>query len=101
MQGSRNLWLVLAITLTSGCTDDEEWPLPPPLECPEGTESVGSTPPTGNRQFCINGETKLEEGPWRFYFPNGRLQREGFYHAGRKHGAFKKWNTAGIITSES
>ena len=100
MQGWKNLWLALVIISCVSCTDDEEFPPPLPIECPVGTKLVGNAPPTGNRQFCMNEETELEQGPWRFYFPNGRIQREGNYHGGRKHGRFTKWNHSGIKTSE-
>ena len=89
----------LIVMVVPGCTENPDLPPPLPIECPANAELVGNTPPTGNRQFCIDPETKFEQGPWRFYFPNGRIQREGNYHGGRKHGKFTKWHINGNKTS--
>ncbi|MED5463282.1 MAG: hypothetical protein VX699_01405 [Myxococcota bacterium] len=73
--------------------------MPSPLQCPSGTVIAGNKPPQGNRQMCVTPD-QVREGPWRFYFPNGYLQREGYYVQGRKSGTFKTWNIQGIKTSE-
>jgi len=72
---------------------------PSPIQCPPGTVTHGFAPPTGIRQYCTN-DGAVKHGPWRFYFPNGQLQREGYYSNGRKSGRFTSWHTSGVKTSE-
>lgn len=98
----RRASLLLVITLGSGgagCLGIATGPLPDPIECPTGTKVNGFGPPNGIRQYCTTAST-VKHGPWRFYFPNGQLQREGYYANGRKSGRFASWHTSGVKTSE-
>lgn len=38
---------------------------------------------------CITVSDSLRNGPWRFYYPNGKLNAEGSYYFGRMHGEWR------------
>ena len=69
---------------------------PEAIQCPKGTEVFGKAPPYGNREFCGRGakfdlEGVQKHGAWRYYWPNGNLQTEGYYEDGLKEGTFRVW----------
>jgi len=87
-------WGIAIISPNSGCLRNHV-----SIECPPGTRPVGNAPPLGNREYCVGAEHE-QTGPWRFHFPNGILQSQGYYVAGKKNGTFSKWNSVGVKVSE-
>ena len=71
------------------------------LKCPKGTEAYGGRPPLGNREYCgrpgpaDSPESVTNHGPWRYWWPNGKLQHSGKYKDGQKHGQFTQWADTG------
>lgn len=47
-----------------------------------------NNPDTAAVSHYVNG---LEDGEWRKYYPNGKLQEQRFYKAGKKTGIMKSW----------
>ena len=87
----------------SACTSDSSVK---ELKCPKGTEYYGGRPPLGNREYCgrpgaaDSPERVSNHGPWRYWWPNGKLQHSGQYKDGQKHGKFKQWADSGQQISE-
>lgn len=69
------------------------------LRCAAPTVPVGAAPPLGVRQFCTLDGT-LKHGPSRGWWPDGQLQREGYYQKGKKHGSFRRWHLNEQMSSE-
>lgn len=98
-----NTGVTLLILLTTGftaggvaCTGDASIA---ELKCPKGTELRGNRPPFGNREYCgMPGPVPggiMNHGPWRFWWPSGKRQQEGYYDKGAKHGKFTQWANGG------
>ena len=109
MQLHRCLFIILiftfpAIIVTQGaCTSDSSVK---ELRCPKNTEAYGGRPPLGNREYCgrpgpsDTPQSITNHGPWRFWWPNGKLQHRGTYKNGQKHGKFTQWADTGQKISE-
>ena len=78
----------------------------PDLECPDGTERVGSKPPTGLKEQCVDPNRKsvtglpFKQGPVRHWWPSGRLRSEGEFNDDLPHGFFRWWFTNGKASAE-
>ena len=87
----------------SACTSDSSVK---ELKCPKGTEAYGGRPPLGNREYCgrpgaaDSAERVTNHGPWRYWWPNGKLQHSGKYKDGQKDGKFTQWADSGQKISQ-
>ena len=81
-----------------------------PLKCPSGTEVIGSGPPTGKREFCAKKKKKkkkkkvrkgqreldyVKHGPWRSFWPNGKIESTRIYKNDKEHGDFRTFSLQG------
>jgi MORN repeat variant len=71
---------LLGCTLLAGCQKrvQRSWP--------------SGSPRFEGRISRIDGE---REGPWSFWFPNGRLREQGSYTDGRRVGRWRQWHANG------
>lgn len=70
-----------------------------PLACPGDARRVEARPPAGPEEWCerpgADGRA-VREGPYRAYYPDGRLKVEGRFAAGRKTGRWTYWHGNGL-----
>src|SRR5687768_15147021 len=60
--------------------------------CPDGTTAAGRE---GRTQFCVN-EAGLKQGPFKAWFPDGKLRLEGKFNAdGKRQGVWKAYHADG------
>jgi hypothetical protein len=67
----------------------------PPLTCPAGATRVEARPPAGPEAWCERAGRR--EGPYRAWYPKGRLKIEGAYAEGKKAGRWTYWHGNGIL----
>ena len=63
------------------------------IECPKGTTLKGETTPEVSEAWCevlVNGKTVMH-GPYRAWWPNGKLGTEGQYRYGKAVGHWRGW----------
>ena len=86
--------MVVASLAVTGCSKPKK-----PLKCPSGTERIGSGPPTGKREYCAKLHKKSGEmrkhGPWRAFWPNGKVESTRVYKKGKEHGLYRGYNLEG------
>jgi len=70
-----------------------------PVACPEGARRVEARSPSGLEQWCERpGQAGrvVRDGPYRAWYPSGRLKIEGQLADGLKTGAWTYWHGNGI-----
>jgi hypothetical protein len=64
------------------------------LACPAGTARVEARPPAGPEAWCERDGRR--DGPYRAWYPRGRLKIEGAFADGRKTGRWTYWHGNGL-----
>ena len=71
----------------------------PTFECPSGSEHYGTPPPAGKRVFCGKtggiGSEAIRHGPWRSYWPNGKLESSRHYKEDVEDGEYRTFRVTG------
>jgi hypothetical protein len=70
--------------------------------CPKGTVPRGETTPEVREAWCevtVNGKT-VEHGPYRSWWPNGRLGTKGTMVYGKAEGRWTGWYETGELQGE-
>ncbi len=87
--------VMLSTTGLVGCAKSKA----KPLKCPSGAEIIGSGPPTGKREYCAKPHKKtgelIKHGPWRSFWPNGKVESTRVYKKGKEHGKFRTFTMDG------
>ncbi len=63
------------------------------IECPKGTTLKRETTPEVSEAWCeilVDGKTVMH-GPYRVWWPNGKLGTKGQYHYGKMVGHWRGW----------
>ena len=92
----RLIFLACAFAV-GGCASSNE-----NIECPVGTTSAGETTPEVREAWCElerNG-TVVQHGPYRAWWPNGKLGSSGQYSYGQPVGKWTGWFPSGTIQGE-
>jgi hypothetical protein len=72
---------------------------PTGIRCPAGTVPTGEQTPEVHEAWCekvVDGKT-LMHGPYRAWWPNGRLGTSGQYANGQATGEWKDWYQNGKV----
>jgi hypothetical protein len=72
------------------------------IVCPNGTTPKGETKPASREAWCelqSNGKT-VNHGPYRSWWPNGRLGAQGTYVYGKQDGKWRGWYPSGQLQGE-
>jgi len=72
------------------------------IDCPEGTIISGETTPEVREAWCeinLKGKTVLH-GPYRAWYPNGKLGTSGHYDKGKPVGTWYGWYESGARQGE-
>lgn len=94
---------ISSILFQGACTSDSSVK---ELKCPKGTQAYGGRPPLGNREYCgrtgpsDQPEAVTNHGLWRYWWPNGNRQHQGYYKDGQKQGKFTQWADSGQKITE-
>jgi antitoxin component YwqK of YwqJK toxin-antitoxin module len=92
----RTLLAILALTVAPIIHSADE------LQCPSGTTPNGETTPDVSEAWCEvswNGKTVMH-GPYRAWWPNGRLGTSGQYNHGEPEGKWSGWYPSGQLQGE-
>lgn len=69
------------------------------IECPKGTTPNGETTPEVSEAWCEDLNHKMH-GPYRAWWPNGKLGTEGEYDHGKATGKWRGWYESGQLQGE-
>jgi len=72
------------------------------IGCPKGTKPNGETTPEVSEAWCEttkDGKT-VQHGPYRAWWPDGRLGTEGQYEYGKAVGRWRGWYKTGELQGE-
>ena len=77
-----------------GCAGD--------LVCPKGTTPKAESTPEVSEAWCeiLKDGTTLQHGPYKAWWPNGRLSLEGQYSYGKQTGQWRGWYETGELQGE-
>ncbi len=71
---------------------------PDPLQCPPGTVANGEQTPDVDEEWCeIPGAPPVLHGPYRAWWPNGKLGTRGQYTTGKRTGKWIGWYPSGKL----
>lgn len=72
------------------------------IGCPAGTTPNGETTPEVSEAWCeITRDGKVDmHGPYRAWWPNGRLGDQGQYSYGQMTGRWRAWHKNGKLQAE-
>ena len=92
-------WTLLAIGIVVGVGVgihlSSREALDPSVSCPDGTRVHTTIDRTIRRQWCFIPEAGTRHGPYRSWYPNGRLRVRGQYAAGQQTGTWTSWSEDG------
>ncbi|MDH4099873.1 MAG: hypothetical protein OEV28_04800 [Nitrospirota bacterium] len=90
------LFLVALFAFGSICFGAEK------IDCPKGTTPKAETTPEVSEAWCElheNGKAVMH-GPFRAWWPNGKLGTEGQYDHGKAVGVWRGWYETGELQGE-
>jgi hypothetical protein len=72
------------------------------VTCPDGTVLAEARPPVGREQWCERLPLGIDRrhGPYRAWYPDGRVKIEGQFVNGRKAGRWVFWHGNGILNGK-
>ena len=72
------------------------------IGCPAGTKPNGETTPDVSEAWCeiIKDGKAVMPGPYRSWWPNGKLGMEGQYSYGQMTGKWRGWHKNGKLQGE-
>lgn len=72
------------------------------IGCPEGAKPNGETTPEVSEAWCeiSKGGKTVQHGPYRAWWPNGKLGTEGQYDYGKAVGHWRGWYETGELQGE-
>ncbi len=71
----------------------------PAIACPGGTALTEARPPAGREQWCERLDqsgNRVRHGPYRAWYPDGRIKIEGQFVEGDKSGRWTFWHGNGL-----
>ncbi|MDH4164603.1 MAG: hypothetical protein OEW15_18220 [Nitrospirota bacterium] len=72
------------------------------IGCPKGTKPKGEQTPEVSEAWCdksVSGKVVMH-GPYRSWWPNGKLGTEGKYENGKQVGLLRGWYESGELQGE-
>lgn len=69
------------------------------ISCPKGTSPNGERTPDVSEAWCEDENHKMH-GPYRAWWPNGKLGNEGQYKHGAEIGKWRAWYESGKLQGE-
>lgn len=69
------------------------------IACPRGTALTGARPPAGREQWCEKLDqsgNRVRHGPYRAWYPDGRIKIEGQFVEGDRSGRWTFWHGNGL-----
>jgi hypothetical protein len=69
------------------------------ITCPAGTTAADARPPAGREEWCERvgrDGSRIRHGPYRAWYPDGRLKIEGQFVEGDKSGHWTFWHGNGL-----
>ena len=76
-----------------------QWSIAKGIDCPKGTTPNGETTPDVSEAWCEDSNHKMH-GPYRVWWPNGKLGNEGQYEHGDASGKWRAWYETGELQGE-
>src|SRR5579883_1427928 len=72
------------------------------LVCPKGTTPKAEATPELSEAWCEISKdgTTFQHGPYRAWWPNGKLSTEGQYAYGKQTGRWRGWYVTGELQGE-
>ena len=69
------------------------------IGCPTGTTPRGEATPEISEAWCEDANAKMH-GPYKSWWPNGKLGNEGQYERGKATGKWRGWYESGELQGE-
>jgi len=72
------------------------------IGCPKGTTPNGESEPDVSEAWCeiLKDGRTVQHGPYRSWWPNGKLGTEGQYEYGKQTGRWRGWYETGELQGE-
>ena len=96
----RGIVFALVVAATSvACGRESKQGDNPDHECPKGAKPMGKN---GDMLWCEKtaGDAVVKDGPFRAWWPTGKLSQQGAFAAGERVGAWTSWWDTGVKQEE-